>query len=170
MYMVQAFNVNIMAVGTSVFAIYGVGVFGALFSGAVIDFFLVRGYSRNRIIKGNMACLGVLMATFMYLLTTVETIFLATVCLALALFCVEWMASITWTMPPVISQRGDIGVVAAAMNTVGNLAGVFMPILLGFIVTLSGGDYYWALLSFVGFALAIPVFGFLVDLGRKVTA
>ena len=49
----------------------GVGVFGALFSGAAIDFFLVRGYSRNRIIKGNMVCLGVLMATFMYLLTTV---------------------------------------------------------------------------------------------------
>lgn len=53
---------------------------------------------------------------------------------------------------PAISQRDDVGIVAGAMNTLGNVGGAIVPILVGVIV-MATGNYYWAIILFLAFAL-----------------
>lgn len=167
LYLSQVFNVNIMTVGASIFIIFGVGATGELVGGYVIDILRIRGYNPNTVVKGCLACLGIVMAISMYVLTMATSITMAIVIMTIAMFCERWVAASFWMMPSTISQRDDIGIVAGAMNTLGNVGGALVPIGVGLIVSFTGA-YYWALILFLAFAIGISIFPLLVDLTKKV--
>ncbi len=107
------------------------------------------------------------MAISMYILTMATSITMAIVIMTIAMFCERWVAASFWMMPSTISQRDDIGIVAGAMNTLGNVGGALVPIGVGLIVSFTGA-YYWALILFLAFAVGISIFPLLVDLTKKV--
>lgn len=154
---------------STVFIIFGVGVFGELFGGFLIDYLRVKGYDSNKVVKYTLGSLGVLMAIFMYLLSHAPSITMAVILLSAAMFCERWVACTFWMMPASISQRDDVGVVAGAMNTLGNVGGAIVPILVGVIV-MATGSYYWAIILFLAFALGISIFPTMINLNKKVGA
>lgn len=169
MYLSQVFNVNILTIGASIFIIFGVGVIGELFGGFLIDHLKMKGFDSNKVVKWTLGILGILMAISMYFLSNVETIDMAIILLSFAMFCERWIGCTFWSMPASISQRDDVGIVAGAMNTLGNVGGAIVPILVGVIV-MATGSYYWAIILFLAFALGISIFPLMINLNKKVGA
>ncbi|WP_289002132.1 MFS transporter [uncultured Megasphaera sp.] len=169
MYLSQVFKVNILTIGTSIFIIFGVGVVGELFGGFLIDYLRIKGFDSNKVVKVTLGTLGILMAISMFLLSHAATITLAIIYLSFSMFCERWVACTFWMMPASISQRDDVGIVAGTMNALGNVGGAIVPILVGLIV-MATGNYYWAIILFLCFALGISIFPLLVNLNKKVGA
>lgn len=157
MYLSHVFNVNILKIGMSIFIIFGVGVIGELFGGFLIDYLKTKGFDPNKVTKWTLGILGLLMAIAMYFVSNAESINEAIGFLAFAMFCERWIGCTFWSMPATISQRDDVGIVAGAMNTLGNVGGAIVPILVGVIV-MATGNYYWAIILFLAFALGVSVF------------
>ena len=67
------------------------------------------------------------------------------------------LAVLFWSMPATISQRDDVGIVAGAMNTLGNVGGAIVPILVGVIV-MATGIITGLFILFLAFALGVSVF------------
>ena len=107
------------------------------------------------------------MAIAMYFVSNAESINEAIGFLAFAMFCERWIGCTFWSMPATISQRDDVGIVAGAMNTLGNVGGAIVPILVGVIV-MATGNYYWAIILFLAFALGVSVFPLIINLNKKV--
>ena len=169
MYLSQVFKVNIMTVGGSIFIIFGCGVIGSFFGGYMIDMLRIKGYDSNKVVKYALAGLGIAMALSMYLLSTAATITLAIVYMSFAMFCEKWVGATFWMMPAAISQKDDVGIVAGAMNFMGNIGGTIVPILVGLIVTFTG-SYYWAIILFLAFALGVCLFPIWINMNKKVGA
>ena len=167
MYLSQVFNVNILKIGTSIFIIFGVGVIGELFGGFLIDHLKTKGFDSNKVVKWTLGILGILMAISMYFLSNAATIDLAIGYLSFAMFCERWIGCTFWSMPASISQRDDVGIVAGAMNTLVNVGGAIVPILVGVIV-MATGSYYWAIILFLAFALGVSIFPLIINLNKKV--
>lgn len=161
MYLSHVFNVNILKIGMSIFIIFGVGVIGELFGGFLIDYLKTKGFDPNKVTKWTLGILGLLMAIAMYFVSNAESINEAIGFLAFAMFCERWIGCTFWSMPATISQRDDVGIVAGAMNTLGNVGGAIVPILVGVIV-MATGNYYWAIILFLAFALGVSVFRLLL--------
>ncbi|MGE1062495.1 MFS transporter [Megasphaera paucivorans] len=170
MYLSQSFHVNIMTVGGSIFIIFGCGAIGSLFGGSIVDYFNTKGYDSNKVVKYTLGSLGIVMAFFMFMLSEASSITMAIVYMSLAMFCEKWVGATFWMMPAVISQRDDVGIVAGAMNFMGNIGGAIVPIIVGIIVTATGGDYYWAIILFLIFALGVSVFPLMINMKKKVGA
>ena len=166
MYLSHVFNVNILKIGMSIF-IFGVGVIGELFGGFLIDYLKTKGFDPNKVTKWTLGILGLLMAIAMYFVSNAESINEAIGFLAFAMFCERWIGCTFWSMPATISQRDDVGIVAGAMNTLGNVGGAIVPILVGVIV-MATGNYYWAIILFLAFALGVSVFPLIINLNKKV--
>ena len=167
MYLSHVFNVNILKIGMSIFIIFGVGVIGELFGGFLIDYLKTKGFDPNKVTKWTLGILGLLMAIAMYFVSNAESINEAIGFLAFAMFCERWIGCTFWSMPATISQRDDVGIVAGAMNTLGNFGGAIVPILVGVIV-MATGNYYWAIILFLAFALGVSVFPLIINLNKKV--
>ena len=167
MYLSNVFNVNILKIGMSIFIIFGVGVIGELFGGFLIDHLKTKGFDPNKVTKWTLGILGLLMAGAMYFVSIAGSINEAIGFLAFAMFCERWIGCTFWSMPATISQRDDVGIVAGAMNTLGNVGGAIVPILVGVIV-MATGNYYWAIILFLAFALGVSIFPLIINLNKKV--
>jgi ACS family D-galactonate transporter-like MFS transporter len=166
MYLSQVFKVNFMAVGGSIFIIFGCGVIGSLFGGYMIDTMCMK-YDPSKVVKYALAGLGIIMAIAMYLLSTATSMTLAIAYMSVAMFCEKWVGATFWMMPAAISQKDDVGIVAGAMNFMGNIGGAIVPILVGMIVTLTG-SYYWAIILFMAFAIGLCIFPIGINMNKKV--
>ncbi|MFE4720392.1 hypothetical protein ACFRLW_29000, partial [Streptomyces sp. NPDC056728] len=71
-----------------------------------------------------------------------------------------------WSLPSILGGRANAGVVGAAMNLSGNIAGIVTPIAVGFIVG-GTGSYTWALLYFVGAGVLFTVSSLVIDYSRR---
>lgn len=169
MYLSQVFNVNILTIGASIFIIFGIGVVGELFGGYFIDHLKMKGFDSNKVVKWTLGILAILMAISMYFLSNATDINMAIGLLSFAMFCERWIGCTFWSMPAAISQRDDVGIVAGAMNALGNVGGAIVPILVGVIV-MATGNYYWAIILFLAFALGIGIFPLIINLNKKVGA
>lgn len=169
MYLSQVFNVNILTIGASIFIIFGIGVVGELFGGYFIDHLKMKGFDSNKVVKWTLGILAILMAISMYFLSNATDINMVIGLLSFAMFCERWIGCTFWSMPAAISQRDDVGIVAGAMNALGNVGGAIVPILVGVIV-MATGNYYWAIILFLAFALGIGIFPLIINLNKKVGA
>ena len=89
-------------------------------AGFLIDYLKTKGFDPNKVTKWTLGILGLLMAIAMYFVSNAESINEAIGFLAFAMFCERWIGCTFWSMPATISQRDDVGIVAGAMNTLGN--------------------------------------------------
>jgi ACS family D-galactonate transporter-like MFS transporter len=167
MYLSATQHLNIMGVGGAVFIIFGLGVLGEYTGGWVTDHLRQKGYRANTVIHATLLMAGLVATVSMYLLTSASSVVTAVAFLCVAMFCLSAAGALFWGMPAAISQRKDVGVVAGTMNFVGNCGGIATPILIGLIVQATG-SYFWALMMFLIFCVAMGLFPLLVDVENKV--
>lgn len=169
LYLATVHHLNIKDLGGALFIIYGVSVLGGLLGGTTTDI-MKRKFGKekyNLIMRGTLCMIGVATATAMFFLSQATSIYMAIVCITIALFFQKWSGCLYWTMPAALSQREHIGAVGGCMNCVGNIGGAIIPLVIGAIVG-STGSYFLAILLFSCFGLGIGLCSLLFNFNKKV--
>ena len=170
LYLAATQHLDIKGLGGAIFIIYGVGLMGGLGGGAVTDYLRQKaGSDNNAIMHKLLPVIGVCIAVPMYLLSSVTSVYSAVALLTVAMFFEKWAGCIYWSMPALLAKRQHCGAVSGAMNFWGNVGGAIVPIAVGFIVGTTG-SYFWALIMFVGFALALGIFPMFINFNKKIGA
>lgn len=160
-------HLDLKSIGGAVFIIYGVGVVVEVIGGFLTDYWRKKGGDINTVMRTLLFVQGIGMAAGMYCVSRASSVAEVLVWLTIAVAFERVAGCLYWNVPAAIAQRKDVGTVAGCMNMSGNLAGVVTPIIIGLIVSLTG-SYYWALMMFVGFGIAISLVSLLLDYGTKI--
>jgi MFS transporter, ACS family, D-galactonate transporter len=94
---------------------------------------------------------AVAVALAMWAVAYASAPFLVVALLCIALFFIRWCGGCNWATPSLLATRARAGALTGIMNFVGNIAGIFVPIFIGFIVQKTG-SYFLALMFFVAVA------------------
>jgi MFS transporter, ACS family, D-galactonate transporter len=85
--------------------------------------------------------------------------------LSSTLFFLRW-CGMYWAIPGILASRARSGFLGGCMNFAGNIAGITVPVIVGFIVQ-STGSYFLALMFFAFAATALFVCSTFIDYSRK---
>ena len=145
MYLVQARHLDILQVGFISVLPAVCGFLGGLLSGISSDRLLKRGYSLTWARK-LPAIIGFVLASSLVLCNFVQSLWLMVPLMALAFFG-KGLAAIGWACIADASPKRLTGLSGAVFNTVGNIGSIVTPIVIGYIVGITGG--YEAALVYV---------------------
>lgn len=126
--------------------------FGVLLSGFTSDWLVKKGYSAE-IARKAPIIIGMLLSISIIGANYTDDTTLIIMFLAIAFFG-NGLASIAWIFISLIAPKNNIGLIGGAFNFIGGLAGVVIPIVIGYLV--QDGDFSPALF-FIG---AIAFLGF----------
>ena len=71
-----------------------------------------------------------------------------------------------WAIPSILASRDRAGFLGGCMNLGGNIAGIIVPIIVGFIVQITG-SYFLAMMFFVAAGIALLICSSAIDYSRK---
>jgi ACS family glucarate transporter-like MFS transporter len=160
-YLVQERGMNILEAGlvASLPAVCGFagGILGGLFS----DRLLRRGHSLSFARKLPIVS-GLLLSTSMVLCNHVDTQWIVVALMALAFFG-KGLGALGWAVLTDTSPKEMAGLSGGVFNTFGNVASITTPIVIGYLISVSG-SFEWALV-YVGAHAVVAVLSYLLVVG-----
>ena len=134
---------------------------GVLFSGFLSDYLVKRGISastarKSPIIIGLLLSISIIGANFVE--QPAWVIFFMSVA-----FFGNGLASITWVFVSLLAPKNLIGLTGGTFNFIGGLAGIIVPIVIGYLV--KGGDFSPALL-FIGSMTVMGALSYIFLVGK----
>jgi ACS family D-galactonate transporter-like MFS transporter len=85
--------------------------------------------------------------------------------LSVVLFFLRWCGAY-WAIPSILATRDRAGFLGGCMNLGGNIAGITVPIIVGFIVQITG-SYFLAMMFFAGAGIGLLICSTAIDYSRK---
>jgi MFS transporter, ACS family, D-galactonate transporter len=85
--------------------------------------------------------------------------------LSVTLFFLRW-CGMYWAIPSILATRDRAGFLGGCMNLGGNIAGITVPIIVGFIVQITG-SYFLAMMFFAAASVALLICSSAIDYSRK---
>jgi ACS family D-galactonate transporter-like MFS transporter len=164
-YLAQARHLSLAAIGGATFIIFGAGFVGEIVGGFLSDLWKERGGSPNIVMRTVLGISGVLTTFSTFLLAFVTSPAAAVALLAITLFFSRW-GGLYWSIPPILTDRGRVGVLGGIMNFAGNIAGILVPIIVGVIVQLTG-SYFLALMFFSASGVLYLISSLIIDYSKK---
>ncbi|MFE3515276.1 MFS transporter [Streptomyces sp. NPDC059166] len=165
LYLSETKGFDIKSIGWSTLVIFGAGFVGELTGGWLSDHWQAAGAGANRVMRTLMGIAGAVVVAGLLGVVLVPDAMTAVTLLAVVLFFLRW-AGLYWSLPSILGGRANAGLVGAAMNLSGNIAGIVTPIVVGFVVGATG-SYTWALLYFVGAGALFTVSSLVIDYSRR---
>ncbi|HEY8701283.1 MAG TPA: MFS transporter [Arthrobacter sp.] len=160
-YLVSAKHFTLLSAGLLASIPYLTAMVGVFFAGSWSDWMLRRGMSINIARKAPIIT-GLALASVIILANYTDSPGLIITIMSVAFFA-QGMSAISWSLVADIAPIGKLGITGGLFNFVGNLGGVVSPLVVGFVVQLTGsfvgGIGYIAVVAVIG-ALA---YIFLVD-------
>jgi sugar phosphate permease len=136
------------------FGIEKMGVFTALTNLAGALGYPLGGYVCDKYFKEKLRIpifLGLIVcAVFAYLAARAATGELAVACLAVVYLFNNALGTALFTLPLVIVPMSTVGGAFAIVNTAGQMAGLLSPLLVGYVLSVTGGSFEVVLYGFVG--------------------
>lgn len=160
-YLATARHMEFIKVGFMATLPYVAGFFGILFAGWLGDFLLARGVSLNLARKTPVVA-GLALAASIVAANYVESNALVIAILSLAFFA-QAMSSAAWAVLPEVAPVGLLGLVAGLFNASANLAGIVTPLVIGFVVQVTGS--FVGAIAFVGIVAAIGALTWIFVIG-----
>lgn len=167
-YVSKVQHVSFGMTGIWTFVIFGAGFVGELTAGQLADRWIRSGASVNLVMRTLLGFAGIGVAVAIILVNHVSTPTAAILLISLANFFLRW-GGLYWSVPARLAATQHVGQLTGAMNFSGNVAGIIVPILVGWIVQQSG--------SFVGVFVMFAVAGLLmavssvaINYSRKLTS
>ncbi|WP_172147610.1 MULTISPECIES: MFS transporter [Pseudomonas] len=161
-YLVQARGMTILSAGFAASLPAICGFIGGVLGGLVSDALLRRGCSLTLARKLPIV-VGMLLASSIVLCVYAESDTAVIGLMALAFFG-KGFGSLGWTLVADTSPRQIVGLSGGLFNTFGNLAAITTPIVVGYLVSLTGS--FDAALIYVGANALLAVISYLVIVGR----
>lgn len=160
-YLVKERGLNILEAGFAAAAPALCGFAGGLVGGFASDFILKRTGSLDLARKGPLV-FGMLLATLIIACVWVEQEWLVVTLMAVAFFG-KGVASLGWAVMADVAPKQLAGLSGGVFNMFGNIAGIVTPIVVGYIVGMTGS--FDLALVFVGAHCLLTIFAFLVIVG-----
>jgi ACS family glucarate transporter-like MFS transporter len=156
-YLVQAKHMGIIKAGFMTSLTYLAAFLGGNISGYISDKMLKSGKSLTAarkipIITGLLLCSSIILANY----TNSPTAVVIIICIT---FFAKGMAGLTWALVGDMSPKSLIGINAGIFNTAGNLAGIIIPIVVGYILKATNSFNY--ALAFISVILLIGALSFI---------
>lgn len=135
-YLVKGRGLNIMEAG-AIAAIPGIcGLLGALFGGFVCDFLLRKGFSLTIARKIPLVC-GMSVGATLVFCNFTDSIWVVTALMSLAIFG-KGVVAVDWTLVSDTAPKQINGMAGGLFNMFGNISGIVTPIIIGYIVHVTG--------------------------------
>ncbi|WEG13539.1 MFS transporter [Pullulanibacillus sp. KACC 23026] len=155
-YISQQQHISLGITGVWTFVIFGAGFLGEVFAGQLADFLIRKGASANAVLRTMLGFAGVGVAVAIILVNHVNTASAAILLITLANFFLRW-GGLFWSVPARLAAKKHVGLLTGAMNFSGNIAGIIIPILIGFIVQATN--------SYAGVFVTFAISGLLMAIG-----
>jgi MFS transporter, ACS family, D-galactonate transporter len=164
-YLSVVHGLDIKHLGGSLFVMFFSGFVGELVGGQIADRWRMRGGRPNTIFRTLFGVAAVVAGASIFSVAYVHDPFVIVLLLSSTLFFLRW-CGMYWAIPGILASRGRSGFLGGCMNLAGNIAGITVPVIVGFIVQ-STGSYYLALMFFAFAAAALFVCSTAIDYSRK---
>ncbi|EPZ52923.1 MFS transporter [Alicyclobacillus acidoterrestris] len=168
-YVSKVQHVSFGMTGIWTFVIFGAGFVGELFAGQLADRLIRAGASVNAVMRTLLGFAGVGVAVAIILVNYVSTPTAAILLISLANFFLRW-GGLYWSVPARLAANQHVGQLTGAMNFSGNVAGILVPILVGWIVQQSGGSFVGVFVMFAVAGLLMAVSSVAINYSRKLTS
>lgn len=151
-YMLKARGFSIAQMGVAASLPFFMGTIGYYVSGHLSDKFFKNNRQMPVIIG---AIVG---AVFLYLTAIVESDVMAVVCQMIGFFFITIGSAAIFTLPVAALPSQVVGSAMGVVNTAGQVAGFLSPLIVGYILTQSGGSFDIVFYLFVACLLISAVF------------
>ncbi|NHC40479.1 MFS transporter [Bacillus sp. MM2020_1] len=156
-YLVQEKHMSMLKVGFMASLPYAGAFLGGIVGGYISDWLLKRGKSLG-VARKTPIIIGFLFSSIIVLANYTSSAALIMLIMSIAFFA-KGMAGATWTLVGDMSPKEIIGLSGGIFNTSGNLAGIVIPIVVGYI--LSTTHSFSAALFFIGVVLIIGALSYI---------
>ncbi|HEE5401247.1 MFS transporter [Acinetobacter baumannii] len=161
-YLIKGRGMSIMEAGMVAVIPAICGFSGGLLGGVISDFMIKQGYS-NTVARKTPFVVGMLLATTLILCNFTNTQWIVIVLMALAFFG-KGLAAVGWAVVSDAAPKEALGLTGGVFNGLGNIAGIITPLVIGYIVSLTG-SFEWAL-YFVAAHSVLALFSYLFIVGK----
>jgi ACS family D-galactonate transporter-like MFS transporter len=164
-YLSAVHGLDIKELGGSLFMMFFSGFVGELVGGQLADRWRVWGGRPNVIFRTVFGVAAAVATVSIFGVAYVRSPFAVVVLLSSTLFFLRW-CGMYWAIPGILASRARSGFLGGCMNFAGNIAGVTVPIIVGFIVQWTG-SYFLALMFFTFAAIGLFLCSAGIDYSRK---
>ncbi|MEW6459876.1 MAG: MFS transporter [Pseudomonadota bacterium] len=161
-YLIQARGMSIVGAGFAAAVPAISGCIGGVLGGLLSDGLLRRGHSLT-LARKLPSVFGLLLSCSLVLCIFVESDAAVVALMTLAFFG-KGLGSLGWTLVADTAPRQILGLCGGLFNTFGNLAAITTPIIIGYLVSLTGS--FDGALLYVGANALLAVVGFTLIVGR----
>jgi MFS transporter, ACS family, glucarate transporter len=164
-YLVQARGMNIMQAGFATVAPSLFGFAGGISGGWISDYLIGRGWSVSRARK-TPYIVGMFLASTLVIASISDSNLVIIALMSFAYYSKGVAAGAgTWAIVTDTAPKEAIGLAGSIFNCIGNIGGIVTPIVFGYIVAATGGNY-GAGLYFVGAHCIVAALLYLLVMGR----
>lgn len=164
-YLYRVQGLDIKSLGNASFFIFFAGFVGEIIGGVVADKWLASGGHPNTVFRTLFGVASVIATASIFSVAYVADPLWVVLLLASTLFFLRW-CGMYWVIPSALASRGRSGFLGGCMNLGGNIAGITVPLIVGFIVQFTG-SYFLALMFFAAAGVALLVCSLSIDYSRK---
>jgi MFS transporter, ACS family, D-galactonate transporter len=164
-YLFSEHGFNIATLGGATFIIFFSGFVGELVGGWISDKWRAGGGRPNQVYRTMFAVAALFATVSIFAVGYVRSPIVVVALLSVVLFFLRW-CGVYWAIPSILATRDRAGFLGGCMNLVGNIAGITVPIIVGFIVQITG-SYFLAMMFFAGAGIAFLICSTAIDYSRK---
>ena len=132
-YLAQARGFDLRVLGASTFLIFFSGALGSLSGGFLCDALVQRGFRRGPAVKSMITVSGLATLLVFACLPHITAPVPAVAVLCVASFLLMW-GSLYWSLPSLLVDVNQVGILGAVMNCAGSIGGIAIPIITGLIL------------------------------------
>ena len=147
------------------FIMFFAGFIGELVGGQIADMWRVRGGQPNTVFRTLFGIAAIVATISIFSVAYVTDAVVVVALLSSTLFFLRW-CGMYWAIPSILATRARAGFLGGCMNLGGNIAGITVPIIVGFIVQFTG-SYFLALMFFAAAGVALLACSTAIDYSRK---
>ncbi|WP_043233823.1 MFS transporter [Bosea sp. LC85] len=164
-YLFKVHGFDIKTLGGATFLIFFAGFVGELAGGWIGDSWQARGGSPNLVFRTLFGIAAALATVSIFSVAYVKDPVVVVALLSTTLFFLRW-CGMYWAIPSILAGRERAGFLGGCMNLGGNIAGITVPLIVGFIVQITG-SYFLALMFFAAAGVALFACSTAIDYSRK---
>jgi ACS family D-galactonate transporter-like MFS transporter len=164
-YLFKVHGLDIKQLGGALFIMFFAGFIGELVGGQIADMWRVRGGQPNTVFRTLFGIAAIVATISVFSVAYVTDAVVVVALLSSTLFFLRW-CGMYWAIPSILATRNRAGFLGGCMNLGGNIAGITVPIIVGFIVQFTG-SYFLALMFFAAAGVALLICSTAIDYSRK---
>jgi ACS family D-galactonate transporter-like MFS transporter len=164
-YLFKIHGLDIKQLGGALFIMFFAGFVGELVGGQIADMWRERGGQPNQIFRTLFGIAAIVATISIFSVAYVTDAVIVVALLSSTLFFLRW-CGMYWAIPSILATRDRAGFLGGCMNLGGNIAGITVPIIVGFIVQFTG-SYFLALMFFAAAGVALLICSAAIDYSRK---